>query len=256
MNEITEKNTFFLDIERTLLKWDDTIIGAEELVSRLREAGKRVKFHTDNSLISRKAYARRLTSNGIPADEEDILNSAYVAAEHFYDNNTKKIYSVGESGLIEELDRRDIKVSQEAKNAVIGLDRKFTYNKLTDIMEKSEKGLLFTLSNQKFFEKSSGLQPHQGPINASIREFSDVKNLGKPSEEFQDIFRNYFSYYPGNSVLIGDRKEDIILGNELGMTTVAVMSGELNEKELKKAEGLEEPDYGISSLHRLSKKII
>ena len=56
--------------------------------------------------------------------------------------------------------------------------------------------------------------------------------------------------------MIGDRKEDIVLGNELGMTTVAVMSGELDEKELKKSEGLEEPDYGLSSLHRLSKKII
>lgn len=256
MEEVVEKNTFFLDIERTLLKWDDTVIGAEELVSRLRDAGKRVKFHTDNSLISRKAYARRLTSNGIPADEEDILNSAYVATEYFYDNNINKVYSIGESGLIEELDRRDIKVSREAKNTVVGLDRKFTYSKLSEIMERSEKGELFTLSNQKFFEKSSGLQPHQGPINAAIREFSDVKNLGKPSEEFQDTFRNYFSYYPGNSVLIGDRKEDIILGNELGMTTVAVMSGELDEEELKKAEGLEEPDYGLSSLHRLSKKII
>ena len=256
MEEIIEKNTFFIDIERTLLKWDDTVIGAEELVSRLRDSGKRVKFHTDNSLISRKAYARRLTSNGIPADEEDILNSAYVAAEHFYDNNINKVYSVGESGLIEELDRRDIKISKEAKDTVIGLDRKFTYGKLTDIMERSEKGRVFTLSNQKFFEKSSGLQPHQASINAAIREFTETVNLGKPSEEFQRVFHNYFSYYPGNSVMIGDRKEDIVLGNELGMTTVAVMSGELNEEELKKAEGLEEPDYGLSSLHRLSKKII
>lgn len=256
MEEVVEKNTFFFDIERTLLKWDDTLIGAEELVSRLRDAGKRVKFHTDNSLISRKAYAKRLSSNGISADEEDILNSAYVATQHLYNNGTRKVFTVGESGLIDELDRRDIKVSQEAKDTVVGLDRKLTYDKISAVMEKSQKGQVFTLSNQKYFEKSSGLQPHQSSINAAVREFADTVNLGKPSEEFQKVFHNYFSYYPGNSVMIGDRKEDIILGNELGMTTVAVMSGELNEEELRNAEGIEEPDYGLSSLHRLSKKII
>ena len=237
MEEVVEKNTFFFDIERTLLKWDDTLIGAEELVSRLRDAGKRVKFHTDNSLISRKAYAKRLSSNGISADEEDILNSAYVATQHLYNNGTRKVFTVGESGLIDELDRRDIKVSQEAKDTVVGLDRKLTYDKISAVMEKSQKGQVFTLSNQKYFEKSSGLQPHQSSINAAVREFADTVNLG-------------------NSVMIGDRKEDIILGNELGMTTVAVMSGELNEEELRNAEGIEEPDYGLSSLHRLSKKII
>jgi len=256
MEEIIEKNTFFIDIERTLLKWDNTVIGAEELVSRLRDSGKRVKFHTDNSLISRKAYARRLTSNGIMAEEQDILNSAYVAAQHLYQNDINKAFTVGESGLIEELGRKDIKVTETARNTVVGLDRKFTYDKISKVMERSRKGKVFTLSNQRYFEKSSGLQPHQASINAAIREFTDTVNLGKPSEEFQDVFRNYFSYYPGNSVMIGDRKEDIVLGNELGMTTVAVMSGELNEEELKKAEGLEEPDYGLSSLHRLSKKII
>lgn len=56
--------------------------------------------------------------------------------------------------------------------------------------------------------------------------------------------------------MIGDRKEDIIFGNKLGMTTVAVMSGEIDEEYLKNAEGDEEPDFGLSSLHRLSKKII
>ncbi|QKQ98437.1 HAD hydrolase-like protein [Candidatus Nanohaloarchaea archaeon] len=256
MEEITEKNTFFFDIERTLLRWDETLIGAEELVSRLRDAGKRVRFHTDNSLISRKAYARRLTDNGISAEESDILSSTYVATEHLYKNDVSSVYTVGESGLIEELERRDIKVSRDAENTVVGLDRKLTYDKISEIMDRSSKGRIFTLSNQRFFEKSSGMQPNQGVINAAIREFSETKNLGKPSEEFQDIFRNYFSYYPGNSVMIGDRKEDIILGNELGMTTVAVMSGELDEEQLRKAEGLEEPDFGLSSLHRLSKKII
>lgn len=177
MDEITGKKTFFFDIERTLMKWDETLIGAEELVSKLRDNGKTVKFHTDNSLISRKAYSKRLTSNGIPAEEKDILNSAYVAAEHLYRQEINKVFTVGETGLIEELDRRDISISRDAKNTVIGLDRKFNYDKLSRVMEKSGEGRVFTLSNQKFFEKSSGLKPHQKPINQAVREFSDTKTL-------------------------------------------------------------------------------
>lgn len=257
MGELSEKRTFFFDIERTLMKWNTTITGAEDLITRLKDSGRKIRFHTDNSLVSRKGYAKRLTANGIPTEEEEILNSAYVATEHLYRNNVKSVYTIGEAGLVEELDRRNIEISKNSKTIVLGLDRNLNYRKIEEAVKKREEdGLTLVLGNQKYFETSKGLKPGQKIINSIIETYMSPKNIGKPSEEFRDIFRNYFSYYPDNSVLIGDRREDILLGNRLGMTTVAVMSGEIDKKYMKQAEGLEEPDYGLSSLHRLTRKII
>ncbi len=254
--DLDEFKHFFFDLDKTLWSWDSTIIGAEDTVDSLREAGKNVYFHTDNTLLTRKEYAKKLTSMGIPAEEDDIITSAYAVAKHLEKKNVTEVYPIGESGLIDELEAHDINVSENADIVVAGFDRQFSYSKLKRAMKILKDGELYICSTEKTFRTSKGEQPHQGPINLALKEFSPAKNAGKPEQIFQDQFRNYFSYFPGSSVFIGDRLEDIETGNKLGLKTAAVMSGDIDRDKLARAEEMQKPDYGISSLAKLRRRII
>lgn len=254
--DLDDTRTFFFDLDKTIWNWDEPLIGAADTIDSLREAGRNVYFHTDNTLMSRKSYAKKLTAMGIPAEEEDVLTSSHVIAKHLAENDVTEVYAIGESGLMEELENQGIRVAEDARVVVAGFDRQFSYNKLRRAMEILRDGRLYTCSTEKTFRKSTGVQPHQGPFNKALAEFAEPRLAGKPSALFRDAFKEYFSYFPETSVFIGDRLEDIETGNRLGMTSIAVMSGDIDQKALENANSFQKPDYGLSSLHRLRRKII
>ncbi|QGA80289.1 HAD-IIA family hydrolase [Candidatus Nanohalobium constans] len=256
--EIKKKDTYFFDLDKTIWNWDKTIIGAEDLIDTLREKDKKIRFHTDNNILSRKGYAQKLSSMNIPVEKDDIITSGYVAAQVLADENVKQVYAIGEKGLIDELEEEDIEISQNADIVVAGLDRQFNYEKLRKAMKiLQEDGELYICSTEKVFRKTNSKQPHQEPFNKALRTYADnVRLVGKPSEEFRDEFRNYFTYVPTGSLFIGDRLADIKTGNELGMKTGAVMSGDITRQKIAKAEEKKQPDFGLSNLNRLKRKLI
>lgn len=253
---IEELKYLFFDLDKTLWNWDETVVGAEDIIESLREADKKIFFHTDNTLLSRKGYAKKLTSMGIPADEEDVITSGYVAAKYLVRNNINEVYALGEQGLIEEIDNQDIKITEKAETVVLGFDRRFSYNKIEKASQiLRDGGELIICSTEETFRTMKKVKPHQGSYNCTLERFAEPTLVGKPSEEFRKEFKNYFSYFPGGSLFIGDRFADIETGNNLGMTTAAVMSGEITRENLSKAGKLEKPNFGLSSLSRLNKSI-
>jgi 4-nitrophenyl phosphatase len=255
--EFDEIRTFFLDIEKTLTRWDDTVIGAEDLVMSLRESGKKVKFHTDNTLLTRKAYAEKLRNLDIKASEEEIITSGYVTAQILAEKDDNKAYVIGEEGLINELEKKNIDFSEDAENVVVGLDRQFNYNKLKRAEKILENdGEMYFCSSEKTFRTSKGDRPHQLPANRALEVFGEGELTGKPSGHFRKAFKDYFTYYPDNSLFVGDRIADIETGNRLGMTTAAVLTGEISEEKLKQADEIQRPDYALSSLTKLRRRVL
>lgn len=257
MIDLNEIRNFFFDLDKTLWNWDNTIIGAEDVVDTLRESGKNVYFHTDNTLLTREDYAKKLTSMGIPADREQVITSGYAVARHLEEEDVRKVYVLGESGLVTELENRDIELSEDADIVVAGLDRQFSYAKLKRTARILRNGgELYVCSTERTFRTSNGEQPHQGPINLALQEFAEPKNAGKPGEIFRRFFKKEFSYFPERSLFIGDRLADIETGNRLGMKTAAVMSGDIDTEKLRDAEDIQHPDLGISHLAKLKKRVI
>jgi arabinose operon protein AraL len=254
---LRDNNTFFFDLDRTLWNWDDLVIGSGDLIDSLKSTGRDVYFHTDNTLLSREQYVQKLADNGIEADKEDILTAGYVVAQTLVERDIRKVYVAGESGLIEEIEAEGIEITQDADVAVVGFDRQFSYSKLEKIKKIADNGgKILLCSSETTFKRSRGEKPHQGPVNKAVAELGETELIGKPSEPFRKTFKNYFSYFPGKSAFIGDRFADIEAGNRLGMTTGAVLSGEIDEKSLKKAEDHRVPDYALTSLSKLRRRII
>ncbi len=255
--ELHENRSFFIDLDNTIWNWDELKIGAADLIDTLKSTDRNVYFHTDNMLLSRQGYAQKLNKMGIPVQKEEILTAGYVAARKLVERDIRKAYVAGESGLIEEIQDEGIEITEDAETAVVGLDRSFNYDKLQKIMKIAENnGKIFLCSTETSFRRSRGNLPHQGPLNKAVQEFGDTEVIGKPSESYRKIFESYFSYFPGKSVFIGDRFADVETGNQLGMTTAAVLSGEISEEKLRKAEEHEVPDYVLTSLNKLRRRII
>ena len=255
--ELHENQNFFIDLDKTIWNWDELKIGAADLIDTIKSTDREVYFHTDNTLLSRQGYSQKLNKVGIPVQEDDILTAGYVAAQVLVERDIRKVYVAGESGLIEEIQEEDIEITEDADTAVVGLDRSFNYDKLQKIMNIARNGgkILFC-SSETVFRRKRGDQPHQGPINKAIEEFGQTEIIGKPSESYRKVFKDYFSYFSGKSVFIGDRFADVETGNQLGMTTAAVLSGEIDEEKLRKADEDEVPDYVLTSLNKLRRRII
>lgn len=251
--DISEAEYFFLDLEGTLIKWNDTIIGAEELVHTLREKGKTVYFHTDNSLLSRSGFAHKLQNIGIDAKEDQIITSAYSAARFLDKKDVRDVYAIGERGIIEELSKKGISTSKDADNVLVGLDRQFNYSKIKDAAKIVDKGQLFVCSNEKMV-KSDKFFPHQLAINNALKTFSQAKLVGKPSNVFVDALREK-TFIPEKTVFVGDSLSDVETGKKLGAKTALVMSGETSRSDLMQLDDSEKPDFGVSNLTKLTGRL-
>lgn len=98
-------DAFLLDCDGVLWRSTDGVPGVDEAVAAMRAAGKRVFFVTNNSTKSRSEYVRKLESiAGIHALESEIMSSAYAAAVYCKAAGVrKKVYAIGQDGLVEEL---------------------------------------------------------------------------------------------------------------------------------------------------------
>ncbi len=255
--DFNELRTVFLDLDRTVWNWDDFVFPADEVIQSLKSSDIDVKYFTDNTRLSRQGYAEKLTSMGLDTDKEDVITSGYVAAQKLAEEDVNEAYVIGESGLIDELEDEDIRVSDEADTVVVGFDRQFNYDKLRrafNILE--EGGDLYVCSTERTFHNSKKAMPHQKAVNNALSEYAEPENIGKPSPVFRRYFKRYFSYFNEKTLLVGDRKVDVELGNRLGLKTAAIMTGELSRDELPDLEGMEAPDFGLSNLNRLKRRIV
>lgn len=255
--DLSQIDKFYFDLDQTLWNWNETILGAEDLIHTLQKSGRQAYFHTDNSLLSNSSHAKKLNKMDIKTEKESILTVNHVAAKFFQRKNIHSVYTIGEKDLIQELGKHDIENSQTADNVLLGLDRQFSYNKLQRAMKILQKGGdLYICSTEDKLRRGKKNAPHQKALNRALRTYTDnVKLLGKPSDEFVNAFSNYFGYLPENSLFVGDRLDDIEVGNKLGMKTALVMSGKTSKNDLKDIKSIRSPDFGVSNLSKLSARI-
>ena len=98
--------TFLLDCDGVLWKATERISGVDDTIRAIRAAGKRVFFVTNNSTKSREEYIEKLKWCGIDAAAEEIISSAYAAALYCKAQGLKKkVYVLGQKGLVEELQK-------------------------------------------------------------------------------------------------------------------------------------------------------
>ena len=111
-NLLDNVDVFIFDCDGVIWRGDSLIDGIPETLAKLRAAGKKMFFVTNNSTKSRAGYKKKFTSLGLDIPDEEIFSSSFAAAAYLeqtkFKETGKKVYIIGEIGICEELDLIDV----------------------------------------------------------------------------------------------------------------------------------------------------
>src|SRR5438874_2237851 len=92
-------DAFLFDLDGVLYRGDEPIPEAAQAVERLRRAGKRVAFVTNNSSRTPASVAAKLAAVGIRADRSEVVTSALVTADLLSARGDRTAFVIGEEGI-------------------------------------------------------------------------------------------------------------------------------------------------------------
>jgi 4-nitrophenyl phosphatase len=224
--------TWVLDLDGVVWLSGRPIPGVDEAVARLRGAGVRVVFATNNSSPTRTELRRRLEHCGIGVADDDLLRSADVAAGLLQPGTTALV--LGDDGIIEALADRGVAVVPEgpADAVVVGWTRGFTFDAVDRAARAVREGARLIGTNEDAtFPTPDGLVPGAGALLAAVATAAETppEVAGKPHRATADALR---AMVPQGELraMVGDRPAtDGMLAAQLGIPFALVFSGVTRE---------------------------
>lgn len=248
------------DLDGTLYRGKTPVPGAAETLEALRQKGVKALFLTNAATMSRADVAAKLNGMGLRAKKEDVYCGAYLLARYIGQNHPgKSVYVVGEKGLFDELKEAGVAVAGDAAAAgvvAVGLDRRFTYDKLANALLALKKGAVFLASNtDATFPIESGELPGAGGMVAAIEKVSGRRPhvTGKPNPYVMELIEKEHRLRKEEIMVVGDRLEtDITFAKNCGIKSALVLSGASKRSDIKDLH----PDYVFESVQELVSTIL
>jgi 4-nitrophenyl phosphatase len=222
-----------LDLDGVLWRASQPIGDLPCIFERIHQAGLKVVMATNNAGRTPAQHLALVAGFGVQGLQAwQMVNSAQAAIallqERFPDRGP--VYVVGESSLIEMVTEAGFEIREEQARAVVaGIDRQFTYAKLTAAQHAILSGAIFIATNtDRTFPIPGGITPGAGSIIAAIQAASGVDPIvaGKPSPAMYEIAIQRMALRPSEVLVVGDRLETDIAGAQaLGCRTALVLSG-------------------------------
>ena len=163
---------------------------------------------------------------------------------------------VGEQALFDQLFMTGDLVqangtSLRAAAVVAGLDRKFTYDKLSEAHHHIQNGAAFIATNADVtLPTEHGLEPGCGSIIAAIHAASGATPaiVGKPETLMFDTICKKLDVLPADVISVGDRLDtDIVAGSRAGTLALLVLTGVSTRGDIAGAEA--RPDLVFTDLN-------
>lgn len=230
-------------------KAGDLIPGSAEAVARLREAGERVFFLTNNSSATVGDTLDKLEGMGIPTEEKDLITSAQVAASMLEPGTTALV--CGGLGVVEALEARGVRPVREgdADAVVVGWHRDFDFERLNAAFRAVRAGArLIATNDDATYPTPDGPVPGGGSLMAAVEYASGVEAevAGKPNTPIVEMLHERV---PDIALAIGDRPStDGLLARRLEVPFVLALSGVTGEDHLPVEP---EPDRVVADLATL-----
>ena len=218
--------TWIVDLDGVVWLAQEPIAGSAEAVARLRQAGVRVLFATNNALPTRRELVAQLDAVGIVATPEDLVTSAEAAASMLVAGSTAVVCADG--GVIEALGEAGIAVVPEgpADAVVVGLTRRFDFAMLATAVSAVRGGARLIGTNEDAtYPTPAGLLPGAGALLAAVATAAQVapEVAGKPHDALVGLLRRRAA---DATVVVGDRPStDGALAGRLAVPFALVRSG-------------------------------
>lgn len=216
-----------LDLDGVVWLSGKPIDGAPDAISRLKEAGERVAFLTNNSGPTVAEYVKRLLDAGIPATPDELVTSGQAAASLLPIGSSAAV--VGDAGIHEALDERGVEVvgaSARPDAVVVGRSVILDYDELAAAATAIRAGARFVATNtDTTFPTANGLLPGAGALVAFLQAASGTNPevAGKPHVGAADLVR---ARYGEVGVVVGDRPDtDGQFARLVGAKFILVLTG-------------------------------
>jgi len=254
---------YIFDLDGTLYLGSDPLPGAIDLIHRLREQGAKVLFLTNNPTRDPETYADKLSTMGIPATPDDIVNTVYTMVQwllHYHPSAT--VYPISEQPLIDALDAAGIRMSEnpaEIDFVIASYDRTFTYRKLQiafDAIWYEKRAQLITTNPDRYCPFPGGRgEPDAATIVAAIEAGTGttcIQNVGKPDPFMLQAALERIGLDAKDCVMTGDRlATDIRMAIDAGMSSALVFTGETTPETLAATPSDAQPTYVLERVDHL-----
>lgn len=241
MSLVDGYDSVLFDLDGVLFRGREPIVGAAATVEEVRRRGVNVVFMTNNASRTPPQVVTQLASVGIEARADEIETAALTAAATLAERGVRRVYAIGQDGVLEALAAAGIEVVSLAdapQTVVVGLDRGVTYDKLRDASLAVQRGASLIATNaDTTFPAEDGLWPGAGALVAAIVATTGAipEVLGKPAEA---MFRSSLRRSGGSRPLVvGDRLDTDIAGAAaVGWDSLLVLSGVTVADDLERAQ--------------------
>ena len=268
------KNVLF-DADGVLWVGGKTIPAAPDSITKLREMGLNVFIVTNNPTHTRQAIADKMTGRGFKNITPDMIVSAgYVTAQYLYSHGFKdkrrKVFVVGEKGLIQELRDNgvnaigvddlpddpieDLKLDPTILACVVALDMTLTYRKLAignRVIVENDAILIGTNCDNALPLGNGVFVPDAYPNILALQNSSGRKAivLGKPSKLMFEPLHLLRGLDVGETLMVGDRlNTDIMFAKNIGSRGCLVLTGITTREDAMAVPVEERPNYIVQSI--------
>jgi HAD superfamily hydrolase (TIGR01450 family) len=236
-------DAFLFDLDGVVYLGDELLPGSEEALARLREAGKEVRFLTNDPRPTRAQVRRRLAGMGVEVGAEEVITSGWATASYLLQNGVESAYVIGSRGLAFEIGMVGVEVVDKGpcEAVVVGSDEYVSYSHIRQASRYIFEGARFVATNADgSFPSPKGPLPGTGAIVEAVRVTTDEKPIviGKPFPPMYDTALQGLSTARERTVMVGDTLESDIAGaNSAGISGVLV-SREYTQDTADGDEGL------------------
>lgn len=247
---------YFVDLDGTIYRGKERIPAAARFVSRLRQAGKRLIFVTNNSTRTPEDVVKKLRDqHGIDASTEDVYTSAIAAADylkhHLAKDGQRRVYAIGENGLKMALQEQGFILTDKRPDFVtVGLDFDVTYHKFEVATLAIRAGATFIGTNgDTNLPSERGMIPSAGALVKLVEYATQTKPvmIGKPNKIIMEMALQRYGFKKDQVLMVGDNYHtDIMAGINENMDTLLVFTGLTQRDEL--SSFTVQPTYTVDSL--------
>ena len=254
MERLRGINLFLFDMDGTLYLGDEIFDFTSELLCKIKAAGKRYMFMTNNSSKSVEAYIAKLKKLGIDAEYDDFITSSQATALYLKQHHpAAKLYVCGTQSLKDELAKAGFEITEDTETTeciVMGYDTELNFKKLWDIsFMLTTRELPYIATNPDYVCPTEfGYVPDCGSVCDMIFNATGKRPvfIGKPQAAMPLLAIEKAGCGREETAVIGDRiYTDIKSGLAAGALAVLVFSGESTQKTLD--ESPDKPDLVLDS---------
>ena len=236
---LKETDAFLFDLDGTVYL-DETPIGdVKGTFARLRAMDKRIVFLTNNSSKTEAEYRQKLARIGLWGEGDLVYTSAMATAEHVAARFPhKRVYLLATDAVKEEFSRTVPLVEEAPDVVILAYDTTLTFAKMKRFNEFLAGGAVFLATHPDAVCPTAGVSmPDVGAFLELFYTSSGRRPdliVGKPGTAMGEGLERRLGISRARMCMTGDRMHtDIRFGNNCGMHTVLVLSGETTEETMK-----------------------